>query len=58
MLLPEDKICKIDLKDTYFAIALPTKSRKYVDSSGKTFYMSLVVFALGFLRLLWSLQSY
>ena len=58
MLLPEDKICKIDLKDIYFAIALPTKSRKYVDSSRKTFYMSLVFFALGFLRLLWSLQSY
>ena len=30
MLLPEDKMCKIDLKDAYFAIPLLVKSRKYV----------------------------
>ena len=30
MLLPGDKICKIDLKDAYFAIPLSMKSRKYV----------------------------
>ena len=28
MLLPAEKMCKIDLKDTYFAISLPEKSRK------------------------------
>ena len=30
MLLPGDKMCKIDLKDAYFAIPLSVKSRKYV----------------------------
>ena len=28
MLLPAEKMCKIDLKDAYFAISLPEKSRK------------------------------
>ena len=30
MLLPGDKMCKIDLKDAYFAILLSVKSKKYV----------------------------
>ena len=30
MLLPGDKMCKIDLKDAYFAISLSVESRKYV----------------------------
>ena len=30
MLLPGEKMCKIDLKDAYFAILLSVKSRKYV----------------------------
>ena len=30
MFLPGDKMCKIDLKDAYFVIPLPVKSRKYV----------------------------
>ena len=28
MLLPAEKMCKIDLKDAYFAISLPEKPRK------------------------------
>ena len=30
MSLPGDKMCKIDLKDAYFAMSLSVKSRKYV----------------------------
>ena len=30
MLLPKDKICKIGLKDAYFAITLSVKSKNYV----------------------------
>ena len=30
MLLPVEKMCKIDMKDAYFAIPLSVKSRKYV----------------------------
>ena len=37
MLLPGDKMCKIDLKDAYFAIPLSVKSRKYVRFQWKGF---------------------
>ena len=58
MLLPWDKIRKIDLKDAYFAIPVSVKSRKYVRFQWKGLLTSFVAFASGFLQLLWFLQSY
>ena len=47
MLLPGDKVCKIDLTDAYFAIPLPVKSRKYVRFQWKGLLYELCCLCFG-----------
>ena len=47
MLLPGDKMCKIDLKDAYFAIPLSVKSRKYVRFQWKGFLYEFFCLCFG-----------
>ena len=47
MLLPGHKMCKIDLKDAYFAIPLSVKSRKYVRFQWKGFLYEFCCLCFG-----------
>ena len=47
MLLPRDKMCKIDLKDAYSAIPLSVKSRKYVRFQWKGLLYEFCVLCFG-----------
>ena len=57
-MLPGDKMCKIDLKYVYLQSPFQWNPGDMSDFNGKAFYMSFAAFALGFLQLLWFLQSY
>lgn len=58
ILLQGGKMCKIDLKEAYFAISLSTKSRNYVRFQWKTLPCEFLIFASDCLQLLWPLESY
>ena len=47
MLLPGDKMCKIDLNDTYFEIALSVKSKKYIRFQRKSLLCKSCCFCFG-----------